>query len=134
MFAPDAQPLTNRDASAATFHRVLSLTEPRTDLPDLSQHAVLSEPATGTGQVPADSEAPSAGQPGGMITADRVPAYYRDFIEQAEHVQKRLKKVREPEIGGVTTTASGAQRAAEITSAFEQAAHRHRHSGPPPQP
>jgi phospholipase C len=132
MFAPDARPLTNRDASAATFHQVLSLTEPRTDLPDLSEHAGL--PAAATGPVPAEFDAPPAGQPSGVADEDNVPEYYQDFIKQAERVQKRLEKVQEPEVGAVTTTAPGPQRAAEITGAFVRAAHRHRHSEPPPQP
>lgn len=44
-FAPGAAPLTERDAAAASFLDVVTLTEPRTDLPDLSRHAWRPSPA-----------------------------------------------------------------------------------------
>ena|SRR5262245_927024 len=38
LFAPDAKPLSARDAWSPPFHAVASLDQPRTDLPDLSAH------------------------------------------------------------------------------------------------
>jgi hypothetical protein len=117
LFAPDAKPLTRRDAWAPPFHDVANRQAPRTDLPDLSSY-VVAVPATLTAAaVPTGAAAASA----------EIPAYYRDFIKQSDAVRKRLHRVQEPEMSGVVASA-GIERAAQTTRAFEQAADRHRHS------
>src|SRR5207248_2710957 len=40
LFAPNAEPLTSRDAWSPPFHGLATLTEPRDDLPDLSEFVV----------------------------------------------------------------------------------------------
>lgn len=128
LFAPAAAPLTKRDAWAAPFHEVLSLDHPRTDLPDLSQH-VTGRAVVGSESPPAGTDAPSVARPDSNVTAEAVPGYYQDFVKQAELVRKRLAQVGEPEIEGVGS-AREAQGAAAVTTAFQRAAHRHRHADP----
>jgi phospholipase C len=111
LFAPGADPLTRRDAWSPPFHDLASLDTPRTDLPDLSE---FTRPPT-----PAALAAPGAPE-------EAVPDYYREFIRQADRVRGRLQAVAEPEMAGAAT-ARGAERGSEITSAFQKAAHRHRH-------
>ncbi|MCW2677061.1 MAG: hypothetical protein JWR70_2101 [Modestobacter sp.] len=116
LFAPHAEPLTARDAWATPFHDVTTLDEPRTDLPDLSDHTVP----------PAQSAAPAARTAAGPGTAapEHVPEYYWEFVRQADQVRQRLAAVGEPEIAPAATS-SGTQRGQDITEAFAQAAHRH---------
>ena len=119
LFAPEAEPLTARDAWAAPFHSVLSLTEPRRaeDLPDLSGYAIAaSEP---------DAE-PSASVPAGWPSEPLpVPGYYKDFADQADLVWLGLCKLGEPET--VRSIAEhGARRAVDISEGFARAAARHR--------
>jgi phospholipase C len=118
LFAPDARPLTPRDGWAATFRGVVNLDTARTDLPDLSAYAGVATP------VPAEARAGSP-ELGAPVPA-AVPAYYQDFVDQAERVHERLLKVGEPEVLAVEA-AYAAPRAADVTSAFQWAAHRHRH-------
>jgi phospholipase C len=118
LFAPDAKPLTLRDAWAPPFHDVAERQSPRTDLPDLSKYL----PAAPT--PPAAAAATLAGAPAGNAV---IPAYYRDFIKQSDEVRKKLRRVGEPEVSAVVASA-GIERAAQTSRAFEQAAHRHRHS------
>jgi phospholipase C len=114
LFAPQARPLTRRDAWAPPFHQIATRTVPRTDLPDLSAYV----PAAAPRAVPVP---PPAGDLGD------VPEYYRDFIRQSDQVLRRLRKLGEPEM--TTVTAPGAiGRAVQTTDAFQQAAHRHRSS------
>jgi phospholipase C len=117
LFAPDAKPLTRRDAWAPPFHDVADRQSPRTDLPDLSSY------------LPAAPDAPAAAAvtAGGAGESVVVPTYYRDFIKQSDAVRKRLRRVQEPEVSAVVASA-GIERAAQTSRAFEQAAHRHRHS------
>ena len=123
LFAPNAEPLTARDAWAPPVHDLLTLDEPRTaDLPDLSAYATPE----------AGGEGPAA-----EITADlaalpsKVPEYYRDFLRQAELVWNHLARLDEPETAG-SLEASEPRRATQITGAFVAAAQRHR-SGDAPQ-
>lgn len=120
LFAPQARPLTRRDAWAPPFHQIATRTVPRTDLPDLSAYIPAAAPAVAPVATP-----PPSGAPGD------VPEYYRDFIRQSDQVLRRLRKLGEPETAAVT--APGAiGRAAQTTSAFQQAAHRHRTATPEP--
>jgi phospholipase C len=111
LFAPHAEPLTARDAWATPVHGIASLDAPRTDLPDLSAATVAPPPAR---------TAPAA--------PERVPEYYWEFVRQADQVRDRLAAVGEPEIAPAEAS-SGVQRGQDITAAFAQAAHRHRHEG-----
>jgi phospholipase C len=118
LFAPGAEPLTARDKWATSFRHLLNLDAARTDLPDLSGYAGVAEP------VPAEARAgsPVLGRP----VPAAMPAYYQDFVDQAERVHERLVEVGEPEILAVDSERT-APRAADVTSAFHLAAHRHRH-------
>jgi phospholipase C len=120
LFAPAALPLTARDAWATPFSDVASLTEPRTDLPDLS--AWTLPPAPGV-PVPEPAERPAAAPP---AAPEHVPEYYWEFVRQADQVRQRLESVGEPEIAPAMGS-TGVQRGQDITDAFTQAAHRHRH-------
>jgi len=84
---------------------------------------------TATRTAAAPPEAVIAFTAAGALAADEgtVPPYYRDFIKQSDQVRKRLRRVGEPEMPAAAAPA-GIQRAAQTTRAFEQAAHRHRHS------
>lgn len=117
MFAPGAGPLTPRDAAAAPFDHLWSRSEPRTNLPDLSPYAAADLDATSAVPVaePATADAGS----------EWVPDYYREFLNQAEQVRRRLEAVGEPETAGVpVVTSSEAGHA--LTRQFQQAAERHR--------
>jgi len=112
LFAPQARPLTSRDAWAPPFHQIATRTVPRTDLPDLSAYVRAAAPAA----APAPPPAGDLGE---------IPEYYRDFIRQSDQVLSRLRKLGEPEMAAVTAP-GGIGRARQTTSAFQQAAHRHR--------
>jgi phospholipase C len=119
LFAPQAKPLTRRDAWAPRFHEAATRTVPRTDLPDLSAYLPTAPTAAAT------SAAAAPAVPGGAGPG-QVPHYYRDFIEQADLVSERLREVGEPEIPS-RPAPGGVQRASQTSAAFNQAAHRHRH-------
>jgi phospholipase C len=127
IFAPTAQPLTKRDAWAATFHHALSLDNPRTDLLDLSQHVTTTAAAAAANAAAAETGAPTTAAATTKVGAEVIPTYYQDFLKQTEQVRKHLRAVGEPEIQNVTAS-SGGQSAAEVTAAFQEAAHRHRHT------
>jgi phospholipase C len=119
LFAPDAPPLTRRDAASRPFHTVVNRDTPRADLPDLSRHL----PPT------ADPAAAAATGTSGTLIAGgtgQIPGYYRNFIAQADAVRKHLAQVGEPEIAEVRP-GPAITRAAQTTQAFSAAAHRHRH-------
>jgi len=149
VFAPDAAPLTARDAWSPPFSELASLAEPRTDLPDLSawvRTAGLTSvvPATGpvAGESPvaaetevADAVPEATAQPAPPVeiaaaAPEAVPAYYRDFIKQAEQVREHLAEVGEPEVMSIGKL-DDVQDATEVTQAFIDAAHRHRHQSLP---
>jgi phospholipase C len=120
IFAPDAEPLTARDAWSLPFHDLATLDEPRTDLPDLSDFIpttagalppTVTDTTTVTGRVPTE-----------------VPDYYQDFIKQADQVRQELEKVAEPEVDSLVAGKSDGQLGADVTLAFAKAAHRHRHN------
>jgi phospholipase C len=116
LFAPAAQPLTTRDAWSPPFHGVVTLDEPRTDLPDLS--AFTAPPA------------PPAPVPPQPVGAENVPAYYDNFIKLSDEVHHHLVKVHETETATeARPSADPAQRAAQVSQLFSDAAHRHREQG-----
>jgi len=119
IFAPHAEPLTARDAVAATFDSLWTGSVARTDLPDLSQYA--AGPAA---TAPVATAAVAAAEPGDT-ERDWVPDYYREFVSQADEVRRHLQKVREPEtegLGPITSPEDGHA----ITQEFQRAAERHR--------
>jgi phospholipase C len=88
LFAPDAKPLTPRDAWAAPFHTFLTLDAPRNDLPDLSDLAAAPKPPT-----PSPTQ---ADQP--VTVTPEVPEHYKAFLKLSKKVQRKLarKGVLEP--------------------------------------
>ena len=101
LFAPQAPPLSARDRWAPPVLSLLSLDEPRTDLPDLSAW-VSREPVTPqiTLPVPGQPEPP-------------VPGYYRDLVELADMVDQRLPGPTAP------PTLGPRARARHVTEEFE---------------
>jgi phospholipase C len=115
LFAPDAEPLTERDrwAAAHPFDACLTLDRPRTDLPDLSEHVGAPRPAV---------------EPAPAI---EVPGHYADFAAQAAGVARHLQQIEETEAAAMTAVPSPEapltrQLADETTRAFAEAADRHR--------
>jgi phospholipase C len=137
LFAPGAQPLTARDRWSPPFHHLLTLPEPRTDLPDLSGHATrivaaVSAPPAGAGATPAaaaeSARAPAAGiTPVPPAEPPSVPAYYQPFMALADQVQRHLVAVGEPEAIAAPPAGPPIERSAQISQTFADAAHRHRH-------
>jgi phospholipase C len=123
VFAPDAPPLTRRDAWSPPFHTVCNLDQPRRgqQLPDLTQH-VTRQPA----------QKPSTAMPDQSTQAQAMdtPQYYRDFVTQAEHVKEHLLEVGEPEAAQETRPAP-TEKAIDVTRVFHEAASRHRDELPP---
>jgi phospholipase C len=126
VFAPNAAPLTRRDAWSPPFHTLLDLDQPRRgrELPDLSSY--VSAPA---GEAPL--RAPSDHDPGSR-EAD-IPQYYCDFVAQAEHVEQHLRTVSEPEATQEIRPAP-AEKALDVSRVFREAASRHRHQLRPANP
>jgi phospholipase C len=116
LFAPGASPLTARDAWSPPFHGVVTLDQPRDDLPDLSAFTAPPPPRP-----------PVAPQP---VGAENVPAYYDNFVQLADEVHKRLRDVHEKEtVTEPRPPGDPAQRAATVSQVFADAAHRHRVEG-----
>ena len=123
VFAPDAPPLTRRDAWSPPFHTVRNLDQPRRDqeLPDLSSHVTRQ-----SGEIPLTA---MSGHSARARTAD-MPQYYRDFVAQAEHVNEHLLEVDEPQAAQQTRPAPD-EKAIDVTRVFHEAADRHRDELPP---
>ncbi|HET7386957.1 MAG TPA: alkaline phosphatase family protein [Nocardioidaceae bacterium] len=122
LFAPEAAPLTRRDAHARTFEHLWQDSPARTDLPDPSAHAYgvadthQDRPAARTGQTPPRAAAPATAWP---------PNYYGEFLAQAEAVRQHLNAVGEPEAADLTETTTP-DREDALSHAFSQAGKRHR--------
>ena len=121
LFAPDAEPLTARDRWSPPFHRLLTLPEPRTDLPSLAKYVTglttaISMLAVAT---PAAQAVPTETPP--------VPDYYQPFLDLAAQVQDHLTAVGEPEVAEIATVPA-ALKGTQVTQAFADAADRHRES------
>ena len=122
VFAPDAGPLTGRDAHARSFNHLWAATQVRTDLPDLSAH---TQPPTAPRQAaqrpPGSADAPPPPtEPSGW-----TPDYYTDFLQQADAVRQHLRAVGEPEAMPLTDPTTRFNQEA-VVNAFTQAGHRHR--------
>ncbi|MGH3686154.1 MAG: alkaline phosphatase family protein [Pseudonocardiaceae bacterium] len=121
LFAPNAAPLTRRDAWSPPLHTLLSLGQPRRgqELPDLSSH-MNRQPG----------EVPLTAISGHGTTQADVPQYYRDFVTQAEQVKEHLLAVGEPE-ATQETRSTPVGMAIDVTRIFHEAASRHRDELPP---
>ena len=114
-FAPDAAPLTERDAWAGadgkSLLKLLTLEQARSgaDLPDLSQYA--GRAAAEAAGVDAQSD----------TLPEVLPRYFHDFVEQAELVWRRLAQWRTPETAEAPAP-SKRRRGRQITEAFQAAA------------
>jgi len=125
LFAPDAEPLTARDRWSPPFHGLLTLPEPRTDLPSLAKYT--------TGLTTAISMLAVAAPDAQAVPAEipPVPAYYQPFLDLAAQVQDHLTAVGEPEVAEIATVPAALE-GTQVTQAFADAADRHRESRPPP--
>lgn len=140
LFAPDAEPLSERDrwAAAHPFDACLTLDRPRTDLPDLSGHVPAARPVPT--QVAAEVAAETAAEVAAKVAAE-VPVHYADFAAQAARVLRHLETIEETEVAGLVTglvaaetavpaaTAVPRRLAEETSGAFAAAAERHREEG-----
>jgi phospholipase C len=122
VFAPEAAPLTRRDAWSPPFHGLLTLPAARTDLPDLSAYVT----AATTGRASLAAEAPATAVAAPEAAAALVPEYYESFVALAEKVQEHLVAVGEPEAIGASPSGGPVERSAQISQAFAAAADRHR--------
>jgi phospholipase C len=133
IFAPDADPLTSRDAWAPPFHTTLTLDEPRRDdLPDLSElpdqaashdapESLAPDVVAAATSTPADADADAS------ASRESIPDFYMDFAMQGELVQEKLVEVAEPEILKLPAVdPQSPQRPTDISRAFMEAARRHR--------
>jgi hypothetical protein len=102
---------------------MLSRDEPRrNDLPDLSTFTSrVASPPSSTAQRPTGAGLGTAA----AATQARMPPSYQAFLTQAQHVQRRLRKVGEGEAASVRA-ATPMARADETTRVFAAAAERHR--------
>ncbi len=121
VFAPEAAPLTRRDAWSRPFHGLLTLPAARTDLPDLSAYVTAT-----TGRAPLAAEAPATAVAAPEAAAALAPEYYESFIALAEKVQEHLVAVGEPEAIGASPSGGPVERSMQISEAFAAAAGRHR--------
>ncbi|HET7014736.1 MAG TPA: alkaline phosphatase family protein [Streptosporangiaceae bacterium] len=126
LFAPDAEPLTARDRFSPTFHELLTLPEPRTDLPNLSEYATELTMAIEASAMAASALA-SASATAALAETPPVPDYYKPFLTLAGQVQERLAAVGEPE-SAEPVTGPAALQGTQITQEFADAADRHRQS------
>lgn len=119
VFAPNAAPLTRRDAWSPPFHTVLNLDQPRRgrELPDLSSHLMTRQPRAMPLTALPDRSA--------QARSVEIPQYYRDFVVQADQVKEHLLEVGEPEATQVNRQAPD-QKAIDVTRVFCEAASRHR--------
>lgn len=121
LFAPDAAPLTPRDAWAAAFHQLATRSTARGngELPDLSA-AAAAPPFTRVAALSPTAE-PSLGP--------ELPEHYQPFLDLAEQVRSRLAAtgVREAQpVPGLP----GLERGRQATVAFTQHARRIRSGAP----
>ncbi|GAA2586370.1 alkaline phosphatase family protein [Actinomadura fulvescens] len=101
LFAPAAEPLTPRDAAAPRFDTLLTLPEPRRDLPDLSEHTTT----------PVTPLAPAG-------TTQEVPDHYAPYVQLADKVAGTLSQVNLAQ----PSTHPPRERAGELRTAFLNAA------------
>lgn len=113
LFAPDAAPLTTRDAWAPRFDVDLTLEAPRADLPDLSEY--LTQPV----QVSRSGTTTTTG------LGASVPDHYQPFLELADTVRQSLAARGVPEAAHVPGMPPLA-RVAQTTNAFNVEAQRSR--------
>lgn len=122
LFAPDAHPLTSRDAWAAPFHHALQRSDPRSgaDLPDLSAYA-RADPNRTAG-LSAVHDATSTTPTGPAATP---PAQFQPFVGLADNVRRVLNSQGVPEAVLAPGTPA-LKRAAQTAGAFHAEAQRSR--------
>ena len=121
LFAPDAKPLTPRDAWAKPFDTLLTLDQPRrADLPDLSA-VIAAAPAPAVAApapAPAAPAAPAPAAPAAPVAAApaRVPNHYDDFVALAEQVRAKLatEGVAQAQIPVATTAQAIAEQVTQV--------------------
>lgn len=116
LFAPNLPPLTQRDGAANTFDSLVTRTQARTDLPDLSPY---TDPLNNIGTDDVD-----------LNTLEQrdttfMPEYYCDFVELSENVRKRMRR-RGIDTVPVSRTMLPRLKAHRTTTAFRASAHRAR--------
>ncbi len=113
LFAPEAEPLTRRDAWAPPFHTLLTLPQARAgdELPDLSHHVAAMADFKEVLLAPPAPEPPVPEPP--------VPPYYSDFVALANMVSQELPTPNPPETAG--ERAKARQVTVNFTSVVEQA-------------
>ncbi len=116
LFVPGAEPLTARDGWSPPFHRLLTLPEARTNLPNLCEYS--------TGLGTAISAPPVQAAP---TQTPAVPGYYQPFLALAGQVREHLAAIGEPEAAEIAT-GPAAVAGTQVTRAFAAAADRHRKS------
>jgi phospholipase C len=127
LFAPDADSLTKRDGWSPPFHGLLTLPEPRTDLPSLAKFATGITTAISAPPAMAAPHAQAAPAQAAPAQTPAVPDYYQPFLALAGQVQEHLTAVGEPEVANITT-GPAALHGTQVTQAFAVAADRHRKS------
>lgn len=117
VFAPAAKPLTARDGWARPFHTLLTLAQPRrTDLPDLSAHAVFP------------SVVGAVSPPVPRTSRRSKPGYYVAFAKLATKVRRQLKR-RGVARGGASLLTPWLGRAQQVSTSFMQLAQEARSGG-----
>jgi phospholipase C len=125
LFAPQAQPLSTRDAWATPFHTLLSLPRPRFEgMPDLSQW-LGSGPSKADRRDTPRPQAPTIESQGDA----KVPQHYEDLVVLAKKVGRSLKQRGVPEAKMPIFT-SKMKRARQVTVAFVSEAKRARQANP----
>jgi len=111
LFAPDQAPLTPRDAAARPFTTLVTRSEPRLDLPDLSAHT-MAAPAPGPASGTLGGMAPSA-----AANLAAVPDHFKDLVSLADMVRGQLQHegLVEPKVSALPPLV----RAARTTEAFD---------------
>lgn len=117
LFAPSQPPLTKRDAWSATFDDVINRSEPRTDLPDLSQFAALQPYVPHEELENLLSNPPTDQRP--------VPEYYDELVQLSDKVGRRLR-MQGSKDAPVFSMAPKRWRAHNVTDAFRERAYESR--------
>jgi phospholipase C len=132
IFMPTAAELTARDGNAHTFEDLLTRTAPRVgaELPDLSSFLTTSVPATGAAvtTLPGPTPTPTAVAalvPPRLHPGGHVPRHYDPFVDLAQDVGKRLRKLG-VDAPKAARNESGLRKATQTSQAFVAAAERSR--------
>lgn len=128
LFAPQAEPLTRRDAWSPPFHDTLNRPTPRrgAELPD------LSEDAAGHDAVLVKMQDPN-GTPAATTPPENLPSYYEDFVKLTRDVSRDLSSHPTPaaDVDPAAATQFDSKpiqaATAAVSNAFQDEARRGRH-------